>query len=170
MTDPFVAEVRMFGFDFAPPGWAFCSGQLLPLSQNLALFALLGTVYGGNGKSTFALPDFMGMAVMHAGETSGTWPGTVAGSETVTLLESEIPSHSHRYTVSAESASAKSPANLLPAKGAGVAMYAPSGGPQTTMSDAALGVTGGDLPHNNMQPYLTVNYCIALQGTFPQRA
>ncbi len=167
--DPFLGEVRMFGFDFAPRGWAFCSGQLLPITQNTALYSLLGTIFGGDGRSTFALPNLQGMAVMHAGESEHTWPGTVAGTEAVTLLQSEIPVHNHRFTISSETAVSKSPAGSLPAKGAGVGMYAPSGGSQTTMAAQALAPAGGGLPHNNMQPFLTLNYCIAMQGDYPPR-
>ncbi|MDQ3013068.1 MAG: tail fiber protein [Acidobacteriota bacterium] len=175
MADPFVAEIRIFPFNFAPKGWAWCDGQLLPLSQNTALFSLLGTTYGGNGKSNFALPDLQGRAPMHPGQGPGLSLhdlGETGGSETVTLLESEIPSHSHAVRVSsvgADEEGLKTPAanstgvevNTLP-------IYIP---PQSTvsMSAQALAPAGGDQPHNNLQPYLTFYFCIALQGVFPPR-
>jgi microcystin-dependent protein len=169
--DPFVAEIRIFPFNFAPKGWAFCDGQLLPLSQNTALFSLLGTTYGGNGKSNFALPNCQGNAPMHPGQGPGLSLhdlGETGGSETVTLLESEIPSHSHGLTASLADARERQPASQLFAAGIGVAMYATPGA-MTPLSDSALTPAGGDQPHNNLQPYLTLNFCIALQGVYPPR-
>jgi microcystin-dependent protein len=171
MADPFVAEIRVFPFNFAPKGWAWCDGQLLPLSQNTALFSLLGTTYGGNGKSNFALPDLQGRAAMHPGQGPGLSLhdlGETGGSETVTLLESEIPSHSHGYRVSTQVALENIPANQNAAMGDGVNMYAAAAS-LVPMSDQALAPAGGDQPHNNMQPYLTFYFCIALQGVFPPR-
>lgn len=171
MADPFVAEIRIFPFNFAPKGWAFCDGQILPLSQNTALFSLLGTTYGGNGKSNFALPDLQGRAPMHPGQGPGLSLhdlGETGGSETVTLLESEIPSHAHALRASIQDGNNQSPAGQLLAKGIGVGMYAPPGA-NTMMNPNALAPAGGDQPHNNLQPYLTFNFCIALQGVFPQR-
>lgn len=171
MADPFVAEIRIFPFNFAPKGWAWCDGQLLPISQNTALFSLLGTTYGGNGKSNFALPDLQGRAPMHPGQGPGLSLhdlGETGGSETVTLLESELPSHSHSYRASASDAINQSPVGELLASGIGVGMYA-SPGPSTQLSPSALTPAGGDQPHNNMQPYLTCYFCIALQGVFPPR-
>jgi microcystin-dependent protein len=171
MTDPFVAEVRIFGFNFPPKGWALCNGQLLPISQNTALFALVGTFYGGNGKSTFALPNLQGSAPMHHGQGQGLSLrdlGETGGSETITLLTSEIPLHTH--TVQANNTLGDSP---MPT-GRTLARYANAY--QTTtnanlvqMAPQALSPAGGSLPHTNMQPYLTLNFCIALQGVFPQR-
>ena len=171
MADPFVAEIRIFPFNFAPKGWAWCDGQLLPISQNTALFSLLGTTYGGDGKSTFALPDLEGRAAMHPGQGPGLSLhdlGETGGSETVTLLESEIPAHNHFMRASldqgdlapptANRSLAKSSTNLYIASGANVFMA-----PET------LPPAGGDLPHNNMQPYLTFYFNIALQGVFPPR-
>jgi microcystin-dependent protein len=172
MADPFVAEIRIFPFNFAPKGWAFCDGQILPISQNTALFSLLGTTYGGDGKSNFALPNMQGNAPMHPGQGPGLSLhdlGETGGSETVTLLESEIPSHSHALNASKSDAIDTNVGNELLAKGIGVGMYAPPS-PQTTLADTAIAPAGGDQPHNNMQPYLTLNFCIALQGVYPARS
>lgn len=171
--DPFVAEIRIFPFNFAPKGWAFCDGQLLPLSQNTALFSLLGTVYGGDGKSTFALPDLQGRAPMHPGQGPGLSLhdlGEEGGSETVTLLESEIPAHAHTLMCIAVPADTNLPEGTTIARTVGATPYLPpAGAPLTPMSLNSLSVAGGSLPHNNMQPYLTFNFCIALQGVFPPR-
>ena len=169
MADPFVAEIRIFPFNFAPKGWAFCNGQLMPISQNTALFSLLGTTYGGDGKSTFALPDMEGNAPMHPGQGPGLSLhdlGEVGGSETVSLLESEIPSHSHGMRAVEDDGGFFTPVGLFFA--AGNSMYTASAA-DTTMSPSMLAPAGGDQPHNNMQPYLTLNFCIALQGVFPPR-
>jgi len=172
MSDPFVAEIRIFPFNFAPQGWAWCDGQLLPLSQNTALFSLLGTTYGGNGKSNFALPDLQGRAPMHPGQGPGLSLhdlGETGGSETVTLLESEIPSHSHALMARMEDASTPAPAGNHLARVPGDQMYQTNPGSLVQMSDNALPPAGGDAPHNNLQPYLTFYFCIALQGIFPPR-
>ena len=169
--DPFVAEIRIFPFNFAPKGWAFCDGQILPLSQNTALFSLLGTTYGGDGKSNFALPNMQGNAVMHPGQGPGLSLhdlGETGGSETVSLLESEIPAHSHAFMGSQADGIARQPAGNLIANMIGVNGYAAPGA-LTQMSPNALSPAGGDQPHNNMQPYLTLNFCIALQGVYPPR-
>jgi microcystin-dependent protein len=172
MADPFVAEIRIFPFNFAAKGWAWCNGQLLPISQNTALFSLLGTTYGGDGKSNFALPDLEGRAPMHPGQGPGLSLhdlGETGGTETVTLLESEIPSHNHFLRGSAGDADLQSPAaaNVM-AQSAGAFAYHTSG-PVVPMAPAALTPAGGDQPHNNMQPYLTFYFNIALQGVFPPR-
>jgi microcystin-dependent protein len=173
MADPFVAEIRIFPFNFAPKGWAFCNGQLLPLSQNTALFSLLGTTYGGDGKSTFALPDLQGRAAMHPGQGPGLSLhdlGETGGSETVTLLESEIPFHTHTmraHDLDLGDLNAPDPSRSM-AKSTNTSAY----GPATNlvgMAPQALPPAGGDLPHNNMQPYLTLNFCLAMQGVFPPR-
>ena len=172
--DPFVAEIRIFPFNFAPTGWAFCDGQILPLSQNTALFSLLGTTYGGNGMSNFALPDFQGRTPMHPGQGPGLSLhdlGETGGTETVSLLESEIPSHSHTLRGSSDVADNNLPTNEMLAKplGRGNNLFTATASPLVQMSDNALAPAGGDQPHNNMQPYLTLSFCIALQGVFPPR-
>lgn len=173
MADPFVAEIRMFPFNFAPKGWAFCDGQLMALSQNTALFALLGTTYGGNGKSNFALPNLQGRAPMHPGQGPGLSLhdlGETSGSETVTLIESEIPSHSHALRFSdAEAFTTTFPLNGFFGRSPQInaSVYTASG---PGIPAGITQVNGGDQPHNNMQPYLTVNFCIALQGVFPPRS
>src|SRR3954449_6890355 len=151
--DPFVAEIRIFPFNFAPKGWAFCDGQLLPLSQNTALFSLLGTTYGGDGKSNFALPDMQGNAPMHPGQGPGLSLhdlGETGGSETVSLLESEIPSHSHAVNASAAEGTSGSPSGQLVAAGVGVNMYTTTSTP-TSLNPNDVAPAGGDQPHNNMQ-------------------
>jgi microcystin-dependent protein len=175
MADPFVAEIRIFPFNFAPKGWAWCDGQLLPLSQNTALFSLLGTTYGGNGKSNFALPDLQGRAPMHPGQGPGLSLhdlGETGGSETVSLLESEIPAHAHAIAASTNAADeegSKQPAGNLPGAQQGSnQLYAAASG-LVAMNANALPPAGGDQPHNNLQPYLTCYFLIALQGVFPPR-
>lgn len=172
MADPFVAEIRIFPFNFAPKGWAFCNGQLMPISQNTALFSLLGTNYGGDGKSTYALPDLEGRAAMHPGQGPGLSLydlGQTGGSETVTLLESEMPSHSHAMQGATQDpalAKAVNPdASWALSQGGGIYQDTQN----TQLSPQAVAPAGGDLPHNNMQPYLTFNFNIALQGIFPPR-
>ena len=180
MADPFVAEVRIFPFNFPPKGWAFCNGQLLPLSQNTALFALLGTFYGGDGKSTFALPNLQGSAAMHQGQGQGLsqrFIGEQSGSEQVTLLLTEIPVHTHNLQGSGSEATTATAAGNMPAMGVYdngqqnglIGAYSPTTPANTQMAFQALAVSGGGLPHNNMQPYLTLSFCIALQGVFPPR-
>lgn len=171
MADPFVAEIRMFPFNFAPRGWAFCSGQILPLAQNTALFSLLGTTYGGNGQSTFGLPNLQGSAPMFSGQGPGLSLydlGQVSGSSTVTLLESEIPTHKHTLKGTIDDAEGSNPSGQSMSK-ATTAVYSASA-PAVAMSPNALAPTGGGQPHNNMMPYLVVNFCIALQGVYPPRS
>jgi len=179
MSDQFVAEIRIFGFNFPPKGWAFCDGQILPLSQNTALFSLLGTTYGGNGVSNFALPNMQGNTPMHWGQGNGLSLrdlGEQSGSETVTLLQSEMPIHNHTAMVSSTAPTTAVPTGNVPSKiaystgtqsGTGVAYSLTP--PAVQMSPQTLPPYGGDQPHNNMQPYLTLNFCIALQGIFPPR-
>jgi len=173
MSDPFVAEIRIFAFNFPPSGWAFCNGQLMPISQNTALFSLLGTTYGGDGKSTFALPDLQDNAVMHHGQGPGLSLrdlGEIGGARTVTLLQSEIPSHTHQYQAADVAADSPIPTGALLAAPSSDNLYAPSGSPLAALSPTALAVSGGSLPHNNMQPSLVLNFCIAMQGIFPPRS
>lgn len=173
MSDQFVAEIRIFPFNFPPTGWAFCNGQLMPISQNTALFSLLGTTYGGDGKSTFALPDMQGNAPMQPGQGQGLSLrdlGEMSGVESITLLVSEIPVHTHTLRASIEPADNRLPSPTLAlATSTGVFAYVGGSPALAPMAFQALPPAGGGLPHNNMQPYLTLNFCIALQGIFPQR-
>jgi microcystin-dependent protein len=171
MADPFVAEIRIFPFNFAPTGWAMCNGQILPISQNTALFSLLGTTYGGDGKSTFALPNLAGSVPLHPGQGPGLSLydlGQQGGSETVTLLESEMPAHSHTMRAVEDDGGFLTPVGNYFA--AGNSMYVAGNTTNTTMAFQMLTPAGGSLPHNNMMPYLTLNFCIALQGVFPPRS
>jgi microcystin-dependent protein len=171
MADPFVAEIRPFGFNFAPKGWAQCNGQLLPISQNTALFSLLGTFYGGDGKSTFALPNLQGSAPMSQGQSGGTserFVGEASGTEVVTLIQSEMPVHSHALAAVESTATERQPPNQMLAVGEAMSFYS-AGQPNTTMNPSMLAPTGASLPHNNMQPFLVLNFCIAMQGVFPPR-
>lgn len=174
MADPFLAEIRIFSFNFAPTGWAHCDGQVMPISQNTALFALLGTVYGGDGKSTFALPNLQGSVPMQPGQGNGLslrQLGQTGGVSSVTLLVSEIPVHTHAIQAdSFDPADLNAPApNRVLAFSSGVGAYQPNASALQLMAPETLAPAGGGLPHNNMQPYLALNYCIALQGVFPQR-
>lgn len=173
MADPFVAEIRIFPFNFAPKGWAWCDGQLMPLSQNTALFSLLGTTYGGDGKSTFALPDLQGRAPMHPGQGPGLSLhdlGETGGSETVSLLESEIPAHSHAMRASADPADVQIPnPQVTLARSSGGSAYNLSTSGLVSMAPETLAPAGGDQPHNNLMPYLTFYFNIALQGVYPPR-
>src|SRR5687767_14561782 len=155
MADPFVAEIRIFPFNFAPKGWAWCDGQIMPISQNTALFSLLGTTYGGDGKTNFAIPNLQGRAPMHPGQGPGLSLhdlGETGGSETVTLLQSEIPSHTHSAGVSQADALMRTPQGQLPATGAGIQMYA-SPANLTSFHPSVMPPAGGGQPHNNLQPY-----------------
>jgi microcystin-dependent protein len=172
MADPFVAEVRIFGFNFAPKGWAFCDGQILPLSQNTALFSLLGTTYGGDGKSNFALPDFQGSAVVDAGQGQGLserFAGEVSGSPVTTLLTSEMPIHTHALRASYDTGTENKPDNNYLAVGQGIRLYDANNQASTQMSPQMATPGGGSFPHNNMMRFLTLSFCIALQGVFPPR-
>jgi len=177
MSSPFVAEIRIFACNFAPTGWAQCNGQLLPISQNTALFSLLGTYYGGNGQSTFALPNLQGSAPVHYGQGQGLseyFLGQQSGVETITLLQSEMPFHTHAVQANPNDGNTDLPQNNIwanPHTGrSDIRMYGPIvAGKQETMNFQAAGVAGGSLPHNNMPPYLVLNFCIAMQGVFPPR-
>lgn len=184
-TEQFVAEICMFPFNFTPKGWARCDGQLMPISQNTALFSLLGTIYGGNGQSTFALPDLQGRVPIQRGQGQGLSfrdVGEMGGQRTVILLETEMPVHTHPGPIKIPAGgdpNTDSPLNAYPATfsdGAQVGGYAAlfySDGAQnmgTVNSETSSLPAGGGLPHNNIQPTLFVNYCIALQGIFPPRS
>jgi microcystin-dependent protein len=173
MSSPFVAEIRMFAGNFAPTGWASCDGQLMPISQNTALFSLLGTFYGGDGKSTFALPGMAGNSPMGQGQGAGLsdrFLGETSGEPFVTLLQTEMPAHNHllsAYKGDPADVAAPGPSVIL-GKPAGLTPFQPSS--NTQMNFQAMSVTGGSLPHNNLQPYLCLYFIIALQGVFPPRS
>jgi microcystin-dependent protein len=172
MSDPFVAEIRMFGGNFAPTGWALCDGQLLPISQNTALFSLLGTMYGGNGQSTFALPDLQGSAPLMWGQGAGLSlydEGQASGTPNVTLLQTEMPLHNHTANAKTSLGNSQTPAGQTWA-GSNTAKQYVNTAPNTPMSGTALALTGGSLPHNNLSPFLVVTFIIALQGIFPPRS
>lgn len=175
MADQFVSEIRMFGCNFAPTGWALCDGQLLPISQNTALFSLLGTTYGGNGQSTFALPNLQGMAPMFFGQGPGLSfrsEGEQSGSDTVSLLTSEIPAHNHLLMSKPSGGQADPSGRLFGSSGTQLPppnYYSSGAGAPVTMGLEALAVAGSSFPHNNLMPYLVMNFCIALQGIFPAR-
>lgn len=170
--DPFLGEIALVGFNFAPVGWAMCNGQLLPISQNVALFSLLGTFYGGDGVNTFALPDLRGRMAIHSGQGPGLSSyvqGQLGGTEVVTLTAAQMPQHTHQLTGSSSNGTSNSPVNAVPAVQAnGVPVY--SATPNANLSPNAIGLAGGNLPHSNLQPYLSLNYIIALQGIFPSRS
>ncbi len=167
MAEPFLAEIRLMSFNFAPQGWAMCNGQLLPINQNQALFSLLGTTYGGNGVTTFALPNLQGRVPVHFG--SGHTLGEAAGEQAHTLSASEMPAHLHQATASANVATTNTPGpTLMLAQSTASSLYG-SASNLVAMDPTALGTTGGSQAHQNMQPFLTVTFCIALQGIFPSR-
>ena len=174
MSNPFVAEIRMFAGNFAPTGWALCDGQLLPISQNTALFSLLGTFYGGDGKSTFALPNLEGSAPLGQGQLKGGseyFLGQSSGTDTVTLLVSEMPVHNHNlnaHTPDNADLLTPTPLSVLAKANPGFG-YNPLATGLKNMNFQALTPAGGSLPHNNMMPYLTVTFIIAMQGVFPPR-
>ena len=172
MADPFVAEIRIVPFNFAPRGWAFCDGQLLPISQNTALFSLLGTTYGGNGQSTFGLPNLQGRSPMHWGQGPGLSQrviGEAGGQASVMLSSSEMPNHSHGLMAAAGNASTGTPSPTAALATASAAVYGPPSDP-VAMSGSAVAAAGGAAPHENRQPFLTLNFVIALQGVYPPRS
>jgi microcystin-dependent protein len=175
MTSPFVAEIRIFAGNFAPTGWATCDGQLLPISQNTALFSLLGTFYGGDGKSTFALPNLQGSTAVGTGQGPGLseyFLGQSGGSDFVTLIESEMPAHTHTVRVSNQQGDVQQPTPAMAvARPNGATPFVPGSPvpPLTPMAFQQLSPAGGSLPHNNLMPYLTLTYIIAMQGVFPPR-
>lgn len=168
MSEPFVAEIRIFAGNFAPRSWAFCNGQLLPVSQNTALFSLIGTTYGGDGRSTMALPDLQGRVPMHPGRGPGLTSrrlGESGGVETVTLSEAQMPQHAHPLYGSEERAEGTSPADSY--LGEGTDMF--HGSADAQMAQPMLQATGGSRPHDNLQPFLPMSFIIALQGLYPSR-
>lgn len=181
MSTPYLGQIQPFPYNFAPRFWAFCNGQQLSIAQNTALFSLLGTTYGGNGVTTFALPDLRGRAPMHFGTAPGGGSyvqGQVAGTETVTLIINQLPAHNHSFSGTNANSDSKRPvtgsayAQTTTAASAspGDNFYAPAGSPTVTaLAAGTLGALGGNQPHSNMQPYLTISWCIALSGVFPSR-
>jgi len=172
MADPFVAEIRIFPFNFAPRGWAFCDGQLMPISQNTALFSLLGTTYGGDGKSTFALPNLRGRSPLQHGQGPGLsmrWLGESGGTAEVTLTTTQVPSHGHGLLASTSATSSNPASGSLANVANGAAAYRMPGTATKLMAADNVATAGGDLPHNNRSPYLALNFCIAMQGVYPQR-
>jgi len=165
MAQPYVGEIRIFAGNFAPAGWQFCEGQLLPISENETLFQLIGTTYGGDGQSTFALPDLRGRIPLHQG--NGFILAETGGVETVTLTVSQIPAHGHAWLCSSTPGGSKSPGGQVPAVAQGD-VYTTSF-TATNMAPSAVGPTGGSQPHNNFQPYLCVNFIISLFGIFPSQ-
>lgn len=176
MADNFLGEIRIFPFNFAPSGWAMCNGQLLPISQNTALFSLLGTFYGGDGMSNFGLPNLQGRVPVNNGQGAGLSPyslGQAGGETAVTLLQSEIPSHNHTISANNGNGDMENPQNTIWAKShlgkTQINIYNNSAGNGLNMNSVAFALAGGSLPHNNMSPYLTLNFCIAMTGIFPSR-
>lgn len=163
MAEPFLGEIRVMSFNFPPKGWALCNGQLLPINQNQALFALLGTTFGGNGQTTFALPNIQGKVPIHAG--GGHPLGEAAGSSSVTLNQTQMPQHLHALSASSANGAVSNVAGGVPGRVSN--LYGQPGGGLTPMNPTSVSNVGGSQPHNNMMPYLTLNFCIALQGIFP---
>jgi microcystin-dependent protein len=176
MSDPFVAEIRIFAGNFAPRGWAVCNGQLMPISQNTALFSLLGTTYGGDGRTTFALPNLQGSAPLQEGQGAGLsqyFLGQSGGEPSVTLINTELPAHTHGVQATSNPGSVPDPNNTvwgIAGVARGTSMYSTSAGSGQQMSPQAFAISGGGQPHNNMPPYLTLTFIIALQGIFPPRS
>lgn len=166
MSDPFIGEIKIVSFNFPPKGWAGCNGQLLPINQNQALFSILGTTYGGDGRVNFALPDLRGRIPVHVG--NGISLGQRAGEENHTVTIQELPAHTHTLTGSSTAADQQSPSGNLWAQN-GMSMYATGTSSNTVMNAAVIGNAGGSQPHNNMSPYLVLNFVIALVGIFPSR-
>jgi microcystin-dependent protein len=171
MAEAYLGEIRMFGFNFAPQGWAFCNGQLLPISQNTALFSLLGTFYGGNGTTNFALPNLQSSVAIHQGQGPGLSPyeiGQIGGFEDVTLTQGQMPTHTHTVNANASPATASRPAGSALARTTDQ-IYATAPDGSTTMNAGTIANAGGSQPHSNIQPFLVISFCIALQGIYPSR-
>lgn len=172
MSEPFVGEIRMFAGNFAPRGWAFCDGQLLAVSQNDALFSLLGTIYGGDGRTTFGLPDMRGRLPMHAGTGPGLSPrrlGAKAGEEEVTLTVNQLPSHNHGWPAGDGQAQNEDPTDTQFAQGSASVFQTQIGAGRTSMNSQAIGATGGSRSHTNLMPFLCVHFIVALFGIYPSR-
>jgi microcystin-dependent protein len=168
MAEPFLSEIRIMSFGFPPQGWALCNGQLLPINQNQALFSLLGTTYGGNGQTTFALPNLQGRVPIHTG--GGFLLGQIGGEQTHTLSIAEMPTHQHAESITTAQATTNTPsASVMLGQSVGTPIYGNGGSNLTPFAPNALTNVGGSQPHLNMQPYLTLNFSIALQGIFPSR-
>ena len=169
MSEPFLAEITIVGFNFAPRGWAFCDGQILPINQNQALYSLLGTTYGGDGRTTFALPDLRSRTPIHVGSSNGGSHllGQKGGEESHTLNTGEMPAHTHQAQASNSDADTPIPENNLPGNVLAQAYRTPAD--LSAMASDTIANTGGNQSHDNMQPYLAVNFVIALQGLFPSR-
>ncbi|MFQ6030155.1 MAG: phage tail protein [Dehalococcoidia bacterium] len=165
MAEPFLGEIRIFGFNFAPRGWAQCDGQLLPIAQNQSLFAVLGTTYGGDGRTSFALPDLRGRSPMHEGNSHTL--GEKSGAETVSLTANEVPSHTHNLQASSANAGTFVPTGMVLAANNAADYYDET--PNVNMNSAAVSNGGGNQGHETMQPYLALNFCIAISGLFPSR-
>lgn len=171
--EPFLGQIQAFGFNFAPRGWLFCQGQLLPINQNQALFSLLGTMYGGDGRTTFALPDLRGRSIVGFGQGNGLSNlniGQAGGSETVTLLTANLPAHNHALTATDSDANSDEASSGARLGTAGVSIYASGGTGSVVLAADSTTQTGGGQPFNNRSPYLGINYCIAIQGIFPSRS
>jgi microcystin-dependent protein len=166
MAQPYVGEIRIFAGNFAPSGWMFCEGQLLPISENETLFLLIGTTYGGDGQSTFALPDLRGRVPLHFG--NGFTQAETGGVETVTLTVSQLPAHSHPVLASQDAAAGNDPVSNVTAAGTTISLYKGSA-PNVAMHSSATTATGGSQPHDNFQPYLCLNFIISLFGIFPSQ-
>src|SRR3954447_11939499 len=171
MTDPFLGEIRLFPYTFAPQGWALCNGQIMSISQNTALFSLIGTIYGGNGQTTFALPDLRGRVAVSSGQGPGlsTYDvGQTGGLESVLLAESQMPSHNHEMAVNGATSGSEKPNNRYLGRASNGTAYAGTSNGRT-LNPNAVARSGGGQPHENRPPHLTLNYCIALEGIFPAR-
>jgi microcystin-dependent protein len=166
MSQPYIGEIRLVGFNFAPANWAFCNGQLLSISNNTTLFNLIGTTYGGDGQNTFALPDLRGRSPVHTGGPLSYQIGQSGGVENVTLTAAQLPSHNHAFTASGGGGTSPTPASNFLA-GSSLGQYAPS--PGNAVSGNLLGTAGGSQPHSNLMPYVTMNFVISLYGVYPSR-
>lgn len=179
MSEPFLAEIRIFGFNFAPRGWALCNGQILSIAQNTALFSLLGTTYGGNGQTTFALPNLQGNVPIHAGQGQGLSArtlGEAAGTSNVTLLSAQMPLHTHTLMATTANGTVVASTGNQLSKGikgniqaSNQAKFYSTTAPNAQLSPTAVSATGSSLPHNNLMSFLVVNFCIATEGIFPAR-